>query len=200
MVKAIIFDLGGVLVSDVFTILDKTLAKEAGVTPKDVYSIRRNHWTEYELGKISGVEFMSRVLRALDLSSDPDKILAKTFPLIKADREMIGVVKRLRLSGKFKLGVLSNNSKEWSQYSKDVLGLGKYFDSWIVSCDLGMKKNQKEIYIAASKSLGLAPEECLFIDNKEVNVEGAKSVGMEALHFSGKDKLVKQLKDIGIDV
>ena len=200
MVKAIIFDLGGVLVSDVFTILDKTLAKEAGVNPRDIYSIRRTHWTEYELGRITGVEFMSRILDALDLSSDPSEMLARTLSLIEADEEMIGLVAKLKSSGKFKLGVISNNSKEWSQYSKDVLGLGKYFDSWVVSCDLGIKKNQKEIYLAAAKSLGLALEECLFIDNKVSNVEGARSAGMQALHFSGKDALVKQLKDRGIEI
>ena len=200
MIKAILFDLGGVLVSDVFTILDVQMAKEAGVSPKDIYSIRRNHWTEYELGKISGVEFMGRILRALDLRLDPAEMLTKTFSLIKADKKIVDLVAKIKACGKFKLGVLSNNSKEWSQYSKDVLGLGKYFDSWVVSCDLGIKKNQKEIYIAAAKSLRLAPEECLFIDNKESNVEGAKLVGMKALHFSGKPKLLAQLKEIGIDI
>jgi putative hydrolase of the HAD superfamily len=199
MVKAIFFDLGGVLVTDVFTVLDPFFSRKAHTLAEKVKDIRKTYWLDYELGRMTGHEFMQKVLADLGFGLEPERAMQIACAMIKLDKDVFKVMKKLKESGKYRIGVISNNSKEWSVYSKENLGIGAYCDSWIVSCDLGIKKPDKEIYLKAAESLGLMPEECLFIDNKQRNIDGAAVVGMKGIHFKDAKQLVEELKKLGIE-
>jgi putative hydrolase of the HAD superfamily len=198
MIKAILFDLGGVVVSDVFTIFDGWLAKRCNLPIDKVKERRRPIWQEYELGNMDGIDFMQGVIDALHIEEDPERLLDDTFPLIRPDKSVVELVGRLKRSGKYVLGVVSNNSFEWSEHSKETLGLGRYFDAWVVSCDISCKKPGRDIYLFAAEKLGVKPEECIFIDNMPANVQGAIAVGMNALLFRDAEHLESELRSLGV--
>jgi FMN phosphatase YigB (HAD superfamily) len=60
-----------------------------------------------------------------------------------------------------------------------------------------MKPNA-EIYLAAAKNVNTPPEHCLFIDDLQINVEGARAAGMQATRFENIDALARELKKMGL--
>ena len=84
----------------------------------------------------------------------------------------------------YRLYVLSNAAKDFYDYFPKFAPLG-YFDGVVVSCDLHMIKPDIRIYQYLLQTYHLLPEECLFVDDRAENAEGAKLAGMSAEVFQG---------------
>ncbi|MBN1150460.1 HAD-IA family hydrolase [candidate division WOR-3 bacterium] len=86
------------------------------------------------------------------------------------------------ISKHYKLGVISNAypSLDWIF---DKLDIRKYFDTIIISAFIGKAKPEKSIYEKALEKINSEASECLFIDNKIINVEAAKAIGMKGIHI-----------------
>ncbi|MBN1544294.1 HAD family phosphatase [Candidatus Woesearchaeota archaeon] len=200
VIKAIFFDLGGVLVTDLFPLMESYISGLTGVPYPKVKEVRNQYWLDYELGRMSGVEFFQRQLSDLGVGLNAEEILAKSCSFIKVSEDVLDVVKDIRALGRYGVGVISNNSSEWSDYVGDDLGLDRYFDAWVISCDVHVKKPDKDIYIIAAERLGLRPIDCIFIDNKEKNVQGAEAAGMNGILFKDAELLRQKLRNSGVDV
>lgn len=196
--KAVLFDLGGVLITDIFPLMESYISGLAGVPYPKVREVRKRYWLDYELGRMDGVKFFTLQLDDLGVDLSPEELLVRSSSFIKVKQETLDVVRRLRASAKYSLGVISNNSDEWAAYSEDDLGLGKYFDAWVISSHHHIKKPDREIYALAAERLGLKTRDCLFIDNMQRNVDGAVAAGMQALRFTDAKQLEKDLKKRGI--
>ena len=200
MPKAIIFDVGGVLISDLFERYDQIAADRIGVSLDDFRKMRKKHWGDCRLGKIHSAEFWRRILSEFSKEDMLKDVVKGAYKVMKINRHILVIVKKLAKSGRYKLGVVSNNSFEWSHYAKSVIGLGKYFSVWISSSDVGMKKPDKEIFLLASDRLGVSPKDCIFIDNSKTNVAGAVAAGLTGIHYTTPSRLLKELRDLGIVV
>ena len=88
--------------------------------------------------------------------------------------------------------VLSNASDLFYDYFPKFLPLD-FFDGVFVSSDYLMLKPDVEIYETFLNKYGLKPDECLFIDDREVNIEGAKKAGLNTFCFKGDYGAVKAL-------
>ena len=75
-------------------------------------------------------------------------------------------------------------------------GWMKHFDSLIFSCRTGSVKPEKHIYEACLSELGLKAEECIFIDDSEINISGAEAIGLHGILYTSLDKLKELLKEI----
>ncbi|SMC27765.1 putative hydrolase of the HAD superfamily [Clostridium acidisoli DSM 12555] len=84
------------------------------------------------------------------------------------------------LSENYKLGVIADTCPSLERAFINI-GLRKYFSTFIMSSKVGVKKPDKLIFTTALKELNIEPEEAIFIDNKEVNVEGAEKIGMKGV-------------------
>ncbi len=198
MVRAILFDLGGVLVTEPFPVMESLLSGLSGRPYPQVREARKLFWTDYELGRMGGREFMERWIGELDMDVSAEELFSKTFGFIKVKEDVLDVVKRIRSSGDYLLGVISNNTDEWAEHCGDALGLGDLFDAWIISSHHHIKKPDREIYGLAAERLGLTTGDCLFIDNRERNVQGAEAAGMKGLHFRDAEQLEADLNRLGI--
>ncbi|MBW2968140.1 HAD family phosphatase [Candidatus Woesearchaeota archaeon] len=195
--KAVLFDVGGVLATDVFTVLDRLFADMTGTELAEYKKARRKEWREYEKGLIDGIEFMGRLKKQFKIPLEPEEMMGRSYELIKVDEDTLNLAKELGNRG-FKLGVITNNSDEWSQYEKDTLGLGKHFKIWISSSEEHKCKPCEEIYRKAADLLGLEPAECIFIDNRQKNIDGAKAAGMKGVFFKDADSVRQALIKLGL--
>jgi putative hydrolase of the HAD superfamily len=198
MIKAIIFDLGGVLVTDVFAYFDPWLASQLGVPENDVREARKKHWLDYKLGRVNGAAFVKRIIDDVGGKADARSMFEESYSFVTIKPEMTNVVADLRKTGKYKLAVLSNNGNEWSDYSRKTMRLGTFFDVWISSSKVHLKKPDAGIYLLAAKKLKVEASECVFIDNLKRNVEGAVACGMKGILFKDADRLIPELKKIGV--
>lgn len=108
---------------------------------------------------------------------------------------MKDLMKNLKSKGYRLLG-LSN----WSTKVFDVMDkfpeIFSLLDGYLVSHQVHLLKPHKEIYEAFCKKFNVQPEDCVFIDDKAVNIEGAKSIGMNGIVFKNTDLLKADLKTI----
>jgi HAD superfamily hydrolase (TIGR01509 family) len=78
-----------------------------------------------------------------------------------------------------------SNYPEWFAWIEEQLQVSRYVKWTFVSCHTGLRKPDPAAFRLAAQALGLEPGECLFIDDRLRNCEGARGVGMDAIHFEG---------------
>lgn len=104
----------------------------------------------------------------------------------------------LARSGKYLMAALNNESLEMNLHRIKAFGLRSIFSVFFSSCFLGIKKPNDAIYLMAIRLTQLPPEECLFVDDRSLNVERAERMGMQAIQCTNPDRLPEVLKDAGI--
>jgi putative hydrolase of the HAD superfamily len=190
VLKAVIFDYGGVLRGDgreMWTAVDA----RAGLPPGTLWAAWHDI-PEYRLsrsGAIDGVEFRAAIRRALmpatGSAERADAAMASLdasladLPVI--DPAMRALVDRLRAAGRVKLGLLSNANRGFTDRLRE-LGVAALFDDVIGSGDVGLAKPDPAIFRLAAERLALATSECLMIDDQPQHVAGARAAGLRAHH------------------
>ena len=96
--------------------------------------------------------------------------------------------------GGFPLYALSNYSN-WYRMIDEKLQLSKYLNWDFVSCKTGHRKPDKEAYLVPASVLDLEPGQILFIDDRQVNIDGARDVGLRAHLFTDSNSLETILRE-----
>ena len=97
--------------------------------------------------------------------------------LAPIDPDMRALVVRLRAAGRVKLGLLSNANRGWTERLREH-GVADLFDDVVVSADVGLAKPDPEVFLLATRRLGVEPTACLMIDDQSQHVESAQRVGL----------------------
>ena len=179
--SGLLVDFGGVLTSSVWDSFadfcrDKGLAEDSmrrlfREDPAALADLR-----ELETGRIEEHEFEGRFAERLGLEDAAD-LIDSMFRGMKPSEQMVAAVRAARNSG-VRTGLVSNS---WSTSHYDRALLAELFDAVVISAEVGLHKPQPEIYLLASKRLGVEPEQCVFIDDLRENCAGAEAVGMTAI-------------------
>ena len=145
-------------------------------------------WHEVECGRVELSDFVVQMQKTFLSELPPDHqattMTADDFdPFADAEpiAPMLELAEEIQASG-IRTAILTNNVKEWGQW-RDLLPL-QSFDSVVDSCQVGMRKPDPDIYVFVCNQLGLAPKDCLFLDDHPDNIRGALAVGLDALLVS----------------
>jgi epoxide hydrolase-like predicted phosphatase len=184
MIKAIIFDCFGVLAQDGMNALYRRY-----VHSKTLYQAVHDINKQSDMGLISEEALLQRLHELLDL---PIEEIDDTLHNLQKNEHMFEAIERLK--PRYKIGMLSNVSRTFMKTFLTEKEKGM-FDAMVVSGDIGATKPDKKAYLAAAKALGVAPEECVMIDDREHNCRGAEAVGMKAIYYESKDQT---LRDLGV--
>jgi epoxide hydrolase-like predicted phosphatase len=200
-VKGLLVDFGGVLTTNVFDSFRKFCAAEGIDTNRVKELFRENPEAlglvrSLETGDITEEDF-SRDFGALLGIDDRDDLVNRMFGYIEPDEQMVEAVKRARAAG-VRTGLLSNS-----------MGAGRYdrsafpelFDGVVISGEVGLHKPQPEIFELACERVGLAPGDCVFVDDLRENCDGAEAIGMTALLHRGAEGTLPELeKLLGVEL
>lgn len=203
MIKAIIFDIGGVILTRWNNDNLHDYAIGLFNVDKDKYMAAFNSEIDtLQAGEITDVEFWKRVCNALEIEPPAEDVLDGIFSgvykrTVKTDASMVELIKELK--GKYKLGIISNTIDDHVEVFKNF-GFLEYFDDIILSNEVELYKPQAEIYNLSLEHLGLKAEETVFIDDLQPNIEGAEAVGMNAILFNGIENLKEELKKLGVKI
>ncbi len=200
MIKNIVFDLGNVILKD-----SPSIVLENSKISNENYQIIKNrffnNWNELDLGNETLKEHFDNCGFDFYVDENIKEILLNYYKYRPFNNEIIELMNNLK-SNKYNIFILSNNNKEAYEYLKK-LPIFKSVDGWVVSCDYHITKPNKEIYIKLFQAFNIRPEECFFIDDKEENVNIAKTLGMKGFALDiknhGMDKLNKSLKENNIN-
>ena len=107
------------------------------------------------------------------------------------------------LRKKYKLGIINNGTRLTFPYFDSKFGLSEKFDLILSSGAEGVRKPDPEIYLRASRRLGVEPPRCLFMDDSITNVEGALQLGMQTVLWTNREegfrRFVEQLRSDGME-
>ncbi len=194
-IKAIVFDLGNVLLPFDYSIAVKRLNKkeenlgEAFLSfYKDNYALHRS----FERGDLSKEEFIIVMLNALQNKIDGEifcKIYSEIFTL---NENVASLLPRLKKN--YKLVLLSNTNAIHKKYGWEQYSFLQHFDKLVLSHEINAVKPEEKIYKAVESFTGLLPEEHIFIDDILEYVNGAKQLGWDGIQFTGYENLIVELQ------
>lgn len=92
------------------------------------------------------------------------------------------------------------NYPEWYTMIEEKLRISTFLSWTFCSCVIGKRKPEAEMYLEVSRQLNVDPSSCTFIDDRMVNVEAARNVGMVGIHFKNAASLEQELSLLGIDI
>ena len=198
-IRAIIFDLGRVLVNIDNKLLVEKLFK--GLDADNLQELGRKTMgdpamVEFNCGRMPAEEFYRRMCETyrLDLSFQAFQTLwCEIFYSMDGMKDLVGSI-----SKKMTVGLLSDT---------DPIHWGSICSRWpwiaaiknpTLSYEVGVMKPNAAIYLAAAENVGTPPQQCLFIDDLQANVDGARAIGMHGIRFENKDALARKLAISGI--
>jgi putative hydrolase of the HAD superfamily len=153
----------------------------------------------FETGKLSLDRYLDRTVfyRPRNFSKDVFKVYM--FDQSQPIDGTLGVVERIARTGRYLLSTLNNESRELNLYRIEHFGLRRFFSLFMSSCFLGVKKPEDEMFRLALDLIQREPEECLFIDDRELNLECAARLRLRTLHFRNAAQIEKDLHSAGLE-
>ena len=195
MIRAIVFDLGGVLIDLDFDSCVRSFREVLGyerITELLDLSHQKGIYGDMEAGLITADEFRALILRESRPGCVPaDVDRAMDGLLIGMDPKKVALLERL--AEKYDIYGLSNNNeistaRMHAIYEENGLDWQKVFKKEFLSCRMKMMKPSRAIFDAAAAEIGFPPAEILFVDDSQKNVDGARAAGWQAaLYVQGTD-------------
>jgi epoxide hydrolase-like predicted phosphatase len=198
MIKAVIFDLGGVLLRTTDLKPREQLAARLGMSRAELeQNIFGGHSGDMaQKGEITAQQHWSNLAEQMRLSEkDIKKMVEEFFAYDEIDFDLIDWIHRLQPS--YKTGLLSNAFDDLRQIISERWHFENAFDDMVISAEVGLVKPDSRIYHLALEGLGVKAEQAVFVDDMQSNIEGARRVGMMGIRFHNpeqvKDELLKLL-------
>jgi glucose-1-phosphatase len=197
MIKAIIWDLGGVLLRTHDHKPREKLAAELGKTRQDIeYLLFAGESSELaQSGMISWQAYLDHVREALGLDpSALEDFLTRFWEGDHFDEDLVNYIRTLKKQ--YKTGLLSNAFENLRQLLEENWQAADAFDKIIVSAEVQMMKPDERIYQLMLEELNVHASEAVFIDDFIQNIEGAQAVGLQAIHFKSPEQARRELEII----
>jgi putative hydrolase of the HAD superfamily len=199
MHKAILFDLGRVLVHFDFRIGYEALEKTCGCPAAEIP--RRLAPTglveRFESGKVEPREFFDEFRSTLGIELEFDRfceIWSSIFTHAILPETMLA-----GLSGRYRMVLLSNtNALHFAMIREWYPHLLRHFDALVLSYEVGAMKPRADIFKAAVAAAECAPEECFYTDDIVAYVEAARAYGIDGVVFESREQLEAAMRDRGI--
>lgn len=203
-IKTLVFDLGGVYftsgtylaiekIKEIYDIEDESLLKEI---------FHDNQNTEGNLirrGLITIDEFEERVFLKLNIQNkEKDHIRYIWFGSYCLHYGIEKIIKELRKN--YRLVIFSGNIRERVEYLNKKCEFLKYFDDTVFSFDYHTSKDNLEFYKELIDHINCNPSEAILIDDEKKNIQLARSLGFNGIHFYYTEKLIKDLKKYNINI
>jgi putative hydrolase of the HAD superfamily len=200
-IRNIVFDVGNVLVPWDPAGIEQRAFGEDRLAHADYRAPLRGHptWLAVNRGELSLVEAKDHYVA--DDGFAPDDIdrlydeLFASFPLKSDTRALMDELQ----SADYRLFAITDNVREIVALLKREHDFWDMFEMAAVSAEIGVLKPDPRIYNWLLETAGIAAEECVFLDDVERNVAGAKAVGMHGLVFTTAAKARDDLRGIGVD-
>lgn len=191
--RGLLVDYGGVLTTDLFDSF-ATFCELEGLEPDAIVRAfgadteGRELMLGLEVGAIGQEQFEPRVAALLGV--DAPGLINRLFAGARPDEQILEALRRARRAG-IRTGLVSNS---WgtTRYPRDLLA--ELFDVVVISGEVGLRKPDRAIYLLGAERIGLAPGDCVFVDDLSVNLTPAAGLGMATVHHRIPADTIAQLE------
>lgn len=199
-IKAVIFDMGGVILRTEDKTARNALAKKLGMTRHELEAVvfQSDESKMAEMGEFTESQHWNNIARLLNFPSDEMVEFQRAYwDGDAADAELEAYIRSLR--PRYKTGLLSN---AWHGAREKVTRLYTFltaFDVVIFSADVHLRKPDPRIFHLMIARLGVKAHEAVFVDDFIENIEGAQAVGLKTVWFKGREDAARKLKELGVE-
>ena len=205
MIKAVIFDLGSVLVGNEWWVIYKKIAQELNISEEKVKEIKRPLLGKWGIGEIDKEGFWEEFEKQTGIKINPKFKKDLWFRTYRDNTKNIDksweILAELKAQ-KVDLALITNTIPPHVRANKEAGRINRLkdlgFKVLVMSCDVGACKPDPQIYKIALKKLNLFAKECVFVDDILDNIEVVKKLGTQGIHFQTPEKLREDLTKIGL--
>jgi putative hydrolase of the HAD superfamily len=200
-IRAIFWDVGGVLLSNAWDRTQRTTALEHFHLDEAEFHDRHEMVvSSFERGKITLDEYLDRTVFYRTRPFTRDEFRDFMYSLSQPFPEVLSFAQALSDSGKYFMGTINNESRELNYYRIEKCGLRKMFQLFVSSCFVGFRKPERDIYRLALETTQIPAEACCFIDDRALNLECATKLGMKTIEMQNVEQLRADLVKLGVSL
>ncbi len=195
-IRAVIFDIGGVLEMTPATGWENRWCEKLGLTRHQFEARLEPFFMTGANGRAGLPEIESQIRQALGLGeTELARLMADIWHeyLGTLNEELVNYFRGLR--PRYRTAMLSNSFVGAREREEARYGLGRMCDLIVYSHEEGLLKPDPQIYRIACERLAIPAEDCVFLDDVPTNVEGAWSIGMHAVAFENDEQAIQKLED-----
>ena len=200
-ITTLFWDIGGVILTNGW---DHESRMEAAQTfGLDWEEFRERHdlsFPAFDTGHITLDQYLDRTLFYRPRPFTREEFTAFMFAQSKEYPETRAVLSDVARSGKYYVAAINNEPRELNQYRIEAFALRKEFEAFFSSCYLGARKPEETIYRIALEVTQRPVENSVFIDDRTLNLENPRRLGMQVVHHQTAPQLRASLKSLGIEV
>ena len=200
-VKTLFLDIGGVLLTDGWGRVARERAFERFGLENDKNEITERHemnFDTYELGRMSFDDYLDNSVFYKKRDFNKEEFVAFLFAQSEALPGAIDYFTGLKAKYGLKVIALSNEARELNEHRIKTYNLHHLFDAFVSSCYVGMRKPDPEMYKMASDISFTPFNQAVYIDDRIIYIEYARSLGVPSLHYTGIDSAKNYFEKLGL--
>jgi putative hydrolase of the HAD superfamily len=198
-ITTLFWDIGGVILTNGW---DRGSRKDAAdAFHLDLEEFQDRHelsFPAFDSGLITLNEYLDRTLFYRPRSFTREEFTAFMFAQSKEYPDTRAILDKLSASGRYFLGAINNEPLELNQFRIEAFHLRKNFLVFFSSCYVRSRKPEELIFRVALEVTQRPPEQCLFIDDRPLNLESPRRLGMHTIHHQNADQLRSELGKFGV--
>jgi putative hydrolase of the HAD superfamily len=195
------WDIGGVILTNGW---DRVSRREAAkVFHLDWEEFQDRHDLSFpalDAGRITLNEYLDRTLFHHPRSFTREEFIAYIFAQSREFPESRAVLDEVTQTRKYFIGSINNEPLELNQYRIAAFNLRRNFEVFFSSCYVRSRKPEEAIFRMALEVSQRPPEQCLFIDDRPLNLDVPRRLGMNVIHYQNAERLRSELRKYDVEV
>jgi putative hydrolase of the HAD superfamily len=199
--RVIFFDVGGVLLSNGWDRRSRREACRRFDLDWEDFQDRHDFVADpFERGEMDLATYLERTVFYRERPFAPGEFVEFMMAQSSPKPESLELLGELAGTGRYLLATLNNESRELNEHRIETFGLREHFSMFLSSCYLGVRKPEPDIYRIAVDLVQQPPGECLFVDDRPLNLECAGTSGIVPIHFRDATGLRSDLAAAGVQI
>jgi putative hydrolase of the HAD superfamily len=200
-ITTMFWDIGGVILTNGWGADARRRAAELFHLDWEEFQDRHDlSFPAFDTGHISLDEYLNRTLFYRPRAFTREEFVEFMFAQSKEYPESRALLDKVARSGKYFLGSINNEPLELNEYRIKVFQLRRDFQVFFSSCYLHTRKPEEMIFRIALEVTQRPAAECVFIDDRPLNLENPRKLGMKTIHYQNAEQLRAELKNCGVEV
>jgi glucose-1-phosphatase len=200
-IRAVIFDIGRVLIRIDVNRATKRMASRLSLSAKELWSAieKDPRWKDWQEGRILARDWHLHIKQRFGGSATFEQFV-ETWNQVLDPEPILGKELFEKLSKKHRLALLSNTDPIHVEFMEKRYEFFSYFPARVYSCAVGATKPSPIIYREALRACRVRAEEALYIDDIAAYVEAAQRLGMAGVQFRSPEQLASSFGEMGIEI
>jgi putative hydrolase of the HAD superfamily len=201
VIRGVLTDIGGVLLTNGWDHHARDRAVERfGIEPKEFSDRHHVLFSAYEEGRITLAEYLDFVVfhepRYFGSDEFVDFMLDQSQPHV----DTLALFRRVKECNQARIVTVSNEGRELADHRLQRFGLREFVDCFVVSGFVGVRKPDPQIFRVALDIAQLEPEECIYVEDRQMFVEAATSFGLRSIWHKDAETTANELREAGLEL